>query len=417
MAAAAGSAAVRSIAAIRFVSSPRCRWHSESSRLIRVIVPASRRQQRAGRLQPVSCLLPCLVHHRDASLEVLDVAVAEASPANPVDPDDRPLFALELSLVDQGVGQHQFEVDAVSGPGDSLAQEGLGAVGMAEGKLDAGGHPVEGGVTRVLLDAPLHVPASPGEVVVLPGQVGGLDQHVGLVGAKLQGPRDVGLVGGRAELAAIPVPLHQRQGRAGIVRHHPLDLAIGVLGFLEDLPLEPGQPGIGGNPRPIVFQRTMKGLLGIVGLGGSLVALTHKVLELGRLGGAGGIVLDPVVKAFEMAECDLVAADAGLHGEVSAAALELEVVAVGQEGLLVDFQQVAAASVGRNDVGGDAGVPLPGRAVVAIEVQVKAQELGRLLEVSGRLGGPRHLEQGRGVAAELELVEQVHPPTHHGRDG
>ena len=60
---------------------------------------------------------------------------AHPEPADPIDPGDRALVAVELLLVEQGLGQHQLELDSLGGRGDPPAEQDFGAVGMAVDEL------------------------------------------------------------------------------------------------------------------------------------------------------------------------------------------------------------------------------------------------------------------------------------------
>ena len=95
---------------------------------------------------------------------------------------------------------------------------------------------------------------------------------------------------------------------------------------------------------------------------------------------------------------------------------KLAVSGVQAEGLLEDFQQLVSPTVGRGQRVARSGVPGHGLAIEGSDAEISGQQIGGLEEVALRLGLMSDPEQGRGVTADLEAMDQVDGHASQERD-
>lgn len=179
-------------------------------------------QERAGRVDLRDRRRPLLTLNQDPGIEELDIPFSQPAVAEPVNVVSRLVLTFDLAQADQDVGQQVPQLWLGTGL-DRFTQDRLGTVGVAVMQLEPGQRQREGRAPGSELQSLPKVIPRRCQVPLLLAHHGGREQHIGVIGIKLERLLDVPRVGFREELAAIPPAVQVGAGRLRVRLDHALD--------------------------------------------------------------------------------------------------------------------------------------------------------------------------------------------------
>ncbi len=186
-----------------------------------------RRHQGTGSLQPIDRHEPLSLRHGHPSFEVTGAAAGNAARLKLLNPGGGSVRTVQFTLRDQAFSKCEDQAEIAGEGGDALAQDAPGTIGVVLFLLDGRSKLVKGRIGGLLQKARFDELPRLDPITGFQGDLGGDNQHVGVVGGKLHRLLDVAWVGRDLKLAAIPISQYMSEGRAGVGGHHRLDFTIG----------------------------------------------------------------------------------------------------------------------------------------------------------------------------------------------